>query len=170
MRERGLNLVRNVARIVHAGGFGNIALAGIIKPVFGMLLHFFNYCVEHLFLAAYFIARDKAAQVIHVKQGANVHHRAKPARGLGYAPALNVKRKVGGKEPMVQAQPVCHCPVVNLVYALALVAKVGKLIHNKAVAGGRAKGVHDEYLAPGVFFAQLLCGKRCAVANAGNAA
>ena len=38
VRERGLNLVRNVARIVHAGGFGNIALAGIIKPVFGMLL------------------------------------------------------------------------------------------------------------------------------------
>ena len=70
-----------------------------------MLCHLVNYCVEHFFLAAYFIARDKAAQVIHVQQGANVHHRAEPARGLGYAPALNVKRKVCGKEPMVQAQP-----------------------------------------------------------------
>ena len=67
VREGGLNLVRNVARIVHAGGLGNIALAGIIKPVFGMLCHLVNYCVEHLFLAADFIARDKAAQVIHVK-------------------------------------------------------------------------------------------------------
>lgn len=71
---------------------------------------------------------------------------------------------------MVQAQPVCHYPAINFVYAFTLVAKVGKLIHNKAVAGGCAKGVHNEYLALGIFFAQLLCGKRCAVANAGNAA
>ena len=172
VRERGLNLVCNVARVVHAGGLGNIALAGIIKAVVCALLHAVNDSLYDLFLRADLFPGNKPAEVVHIQQRADVEHRSEEACRLGNSAALDVEAEIRGEEPVVQMQLVGFDPFASLVNAQTLVAFVGKRVHQKAVAGGCAERIDYVYLALGEILSEYLgcaaCGVNCTGDTAGE--
>ena len=156
MREFRLHKIGDGAGVLVAGGFGNEAFAGIVVTVLGMGFHFLDDLLDDRLFAADLLARDEMPLVIHIQQRADLQRRAEPAGRLGNAPALDIEGQVGGKEPVMQLELVLLGKIAHLFQALAGIAQVRQRVHQQAVAGRSAQGIHDVELALGIFFPQLL--------------
>ena len=144
--------------VLHAGGFADVALAAVVQPALGKLLHLVHDLPNDPLLGADLFPGDQTALVVHVQQGTNAQNGADEARRLGHAAALDVEGQVGGEEPVVQMEAVSLGKITNLLNALALITQVGKLIHEKTIAGGSAERINYQNLIVGIFFRKLLSG------------
>ena len=112
-----------------------------------VLLHAHDDLLHDALFAADLGARNEPAEVIHVQQRADVQQTAEHAGHLRDAATPDVERQVGGEKPVVQLKLVGLCPVAHGIDAHALIAQVGELIHQQAVARGRAERIDDVDLA-----------------------
>ena len=147
LRELLLDGIGHGARVVIARRIGDIALAGVVKAALRVLFHAGDDLFQDALLAADLGARDEPAEVIHVQQRTDVQQAAEHAGHLRDAAAPDIERQVGGEKPVVQLKLVRLGPVAHGVDAHTLVAQVGELIHQQAVARGRAERVDDVDLA-----------------------
>lgn len=70
------------ARVVIAGGVGDVALAGVVVAVLRMLFHAAHDLFYNALLGADLGAGDEAAEVIHIQQRADLKQAAEHGRGL----------------------------------------------------------------------------------------
>ena len=147
LREAGLDELSHSAGVVQAGGLGDEALAVVIEPLVGKLRHLVHNLADDALFRAHLVARDQAAEIVHVHQRADLQQPAEDRRGLGDAAALDEEAQVGGEKPVVQLQAVFLDPVGQLRCAQPLVALLCGGVHDEAVAGGGAEGVDDVDLA-----------------------
>ena len=141
--EALLDQVRHGPGILHTFRLADIALAAVLEPALGTFLHLLHDLLDDPLFAGDLEAGDQAAQGVHVQQGADAQDAAEEARRLGDTAALHIEAQVRGEEPVIQAQPVLLRPGAEFVDGETFVPLVRQSVHEQAVAGGGAQGIHD---------------------------